>query len=125
MNEQKINETVEALRLGVCTLIYTKIDGEVRQATGTLDPHLIPGEFHPKTKVHDCIGDDCIKCRKGVYQLVPLLYDDILHCNVCDAPIARWTPYQIQGELIHYFDLGSNGWRCFRMENLQSLSLQI
>jgi hypothetical protein len=88
MNEKQINETLDALRFGVCTLIYTKLDGEIRQATGTLNPHLIPGEFHPKVIL------DVIK-------------------------------KELDPNLIHYFDLGSNGWRCFWLENLQSLSVNV
>jgi hypothetical protein len=42
------SEILLALRSGLCTFTYEKLDGEMRVATGTLNGELIPEEFHPK-----------------------------------------------------------------------------
>ena len=42
------DEILNALRMGECFLIYTKLDDSVRCATGTLKTDLIPKEFLPK-----------------------------------------------------------------------------
>jgi hypothetical protein len=93
-----INETLDALKIGVCSMVYTKMDGEVRHATGTLNPHLIPGEFHPK--------------KKPVTEETP-------------NELARRKDLETPSDLVHYFDFGSKGWRCFWLENLKSLSVHL
>jgi hypothetical protein len=75
------NETLNALRMGACSLVYVKLNGDVRVATGTLNKDLIPKESQPKTKV--------------------------------EKP----------EEIISYYDLDSQGWRCFWLENLRSLKV--
>jgi hypothetical protein len=86
---QNRNEVLDALRLGVCSLVYEKLNGDIRQANGTLKEGLIPKEFLPKSKEMEV------------------------------TPLEQKDPNQ----LIHYFDLGANGWRCFWPENLKSLKL--
>jgi hypothetical protein len=40
------------LRTGVYRFSYFKTDGSIREATGTLDPSLIPDDFTPKSGMH-------------------------------------------------------------------------
>ena len=47
-----INETKDALRQGLCTLVYEKLDGEMRTAIGTLNSDFIPVRFTPKNTGH-------------------------------------------------------------------------
>jgi hypothetical protein len=84
-----LNETLVALRTGICNLVYQKMDGEKRVATGTLNLELVPKEKWPKN------------------QTTPTTTNEEMRA---DKPI-------------HYFDLSVNGWRCFWLENLTSLSL--
>ncbi len=51
MSQQNKSEILLALRSGLCTFTYEKLDGEVRVATGTLMSEMIPEEFQPKTRV--------------------------------------------------------------------------
>ena len=92
MNVNNLNETLMALRSGVCNMYYTKMDGENRFATGTLNPDFIPKEKLPKNKT---------------------VIESVTDTNVKDS------------NLVHYFDFASNGWRCFWLENLKSLSLEV
>ena len=48
--KQKTKEVSYALTLGVCTLRYTKLDGEVRLATGTKNWRYIPTESQSQLK---------------------------------------------------------------------------
>lgn len=45
---QNRNETVQALLMGECNLVYTKLTGEQRIARGTLSGALIPQDKLPK-----------------------------------------------------------------------------
>lgn len=81
----KKNETLTALHLGECSLVYTKLNGELRTATGTLKLDLIPKEFLPKNK--------------------------------------EPQEQKPETDLVHYFDTDVKGWRCFWLENLQSLKV--
>ena len=83
-----LNETLVALRAGTCNLVYQKMDGEKRVATGTLNLELVPKDKWPKNVIESVTNLD-----------------------------------KTSSELVHYFDLTVNGWRCFWLENLTSLSL--
>ena len=84
-----INETKDALRLGACTILYEKLDGDIRVALGTLKQELIPEKFLPKNRDEN-----------------------------------RGPESETGDGLIHYFDIGSQGWRCFWLENLKSIAIQ-
>jgi hypothetical protein len=45
----KKQEILSALYMGSCAFSYTKQDGDLRIATGTLNMNLIPAEKKPKT----------------------------------------------------------------------------
>jgi WYL_2, Sm-like SH3 beta-barrel fold len=59
MTNETVNETVTALRTGLCNLVYDKINGERRTGVGTLNLDLIPVEFHPKhkTALHEQVNE--------------------------------------------------------------------
>jgi hypothetical protein len=50
------NEILDALRFGICVLVYNKLDGSTRYAFGTLNTSIIPEENRPKTNV-DLVKD--------------------------------------------------------------------
>lgn len=43
------NEVLEALRIGLCKLIYEKLNGDIRIAEGTLHVDFIPTDCLPKS----------------------------------------------------------------------------
>jgi len=86
------NEILDILRLGECFLVYYKLNGDVRVASGTLKRDLIPPEFLPKSEI--------------------------------SSPLDQTEKNIEYSGLVHYFDLGSKGWRNFYMENLKSISLR-
>jgi hypothetical protein len=92
-HQQEKNEVLDVLRRGECSIIYEKLNGDLRTATGTLREDLIPVEFLPKHKVSS--------------EVTPL--------NQTEEMV------QYSG-LVHYFDLVSKGWRNFYMQNLKSIS---
>lgn len=47
------DEMLTMLKSGVCTLVFTKVNGEVRKMRCTLVRDLIPTESHPKTLSDD------------------------------------------------------------------------
>ena len=46
--DNDINRLIEALHQRECRFLYLKLDGTVREARGTLAPHLIPTDRRPK-----------------------------------------------------------------------------
>lgn len=74
-------QLVAKLRKNQVVFKYKKVNGEIREAYGTLNVKIIGEENQP-------------------------------HNN---------DKYQASDEVIRYYDLNSNGWRSFRIENLISV----
>jgi hypothetical protein len=76
------NEMLDALRQGLCTVTFTKVNGEERVMDCTLRADMIPEEMLPK-------GDDNLDLKEGLDATISVI-------RTYDVRAAGWRSFRVE-----------------------------